>query len=80
MGSRREFSPGAPGLLQGCISLRLAAAVQGLVLGSHVQKKLQAQGGALVDVLTLENLTLKSCATHMNFERRNTGLYFLKEK
>lgn len=32
-----------------------------------------------MDVLTLENLTLKSYATHMDFERRNSGFYFLKE-
>lgn len=32
-----------------------------------------------MDVLTLENLTLKSCAMHMNFEGRNIGVYFLKE-
>lgn len=54
------------------------APAQGLVSASHVQRKLWAQG-AFMDVLTHENLTLRSCATHMNFERRNTGVYFLNE-
>lgn len=76
--SQERISPGAPGLLQGGISLHLTAPAQGLVSGSHVQRKLWAQAGAVVDVLTLENLTLESCATHMNFDRRNTGLHFLK--
>lgn len=32
-----------------------------------------------MDVLTLENRALKSHATHMNFEGRNIGFYFLRE-
>lgn len=32
-----------------------------------------------MDVVTLENLTLKSRAMRMNFEGRNIRFYFLKE-
>lgn len=67
-----------PGLLQDCTPLHWRAPAQGLVSASHVQRKLWAQG-AFMDVLTHENLTFKSCATHTNFERRNTRFYFLNE-
>lgn len=33
-----------------------------------------------MDALMLENLTLKSCAMHMNFDIRNIGDYFLRER